>query len=265
VRPSQADSQPDAPLPGVLDRALGLVEFLRAHCPWDAAQTPASLQPFLLEESHEVVEAIASGDEAALRDELGDLLLNLAFQVVLGEERGAFAREEVVAGLEQKMRRRHPHLYGLGEAESWEALKARERAGRREEAGVLDGLASGIDPLLRAYRVQERVAGVGFDWADPRGAWEKVREEVEEVGDEIAEADPDRVEEEVGDLLFSVVNLARLLRVHPTTALARANVKFAGRFTALERLARARGMVLGEAGLEELDALWDEVKRAERE
>ncbi len=265
MKPSQADSQPETPVPGTLDRALALVEFLRARCPWDAAQTPTTLQPFLLEETHEVVDAIASGDDGALRDELGDLLLNLAFQVVLAEERGAFGREEVVQELEQKMRRRHPHLYGLGEAESWEALKARERAGREEPAGTLDGLASGMDPLLRAYRIQERVAQVGFDWPGPRGAWEKVLEEVREVGDELAEADAARLEDEVGDLLFSVVNLARLLHVHPTTALSRANAKFSGRFAALERLARARGVVLGEAGLEELDALWDEVKRAERE
>ena len=266
MKASQADSQPDSPRPGgVLDRALALAGFLRARCPWDAAQTPASLQPFLLEEAHEVVDAVAAGDDEALRGELGDLLLNVAFQVVLGEERGAFGREDVVRGLEQKMRRRHPHLYGLGEAEPWEALKARERAERGDAPGrVLDGLASGADPLLRAFRIQERVAEVGFDWAEPRGAWEKVREEVEEVGAELGGASPDRLEEEVGDLLFAVVNLARLAGVHPTTALARANAKFTGRFEAVEELARARGLVLGEASLEELDALWDEVKRGER-
>ncbi|HEX2095377.1 MAG TPA: nucleoside triphosphate pyrophosphohydrolase [Longimicrobiaceae bacterium] len=263
---SQAGSQPPRPTPeGVLDRSLALVEFLRARCPWDAAQTPVSLQPFLLEEAHEVVEAIASGDDAVLRDELGDLLLNFAFQVVLAEERGAFGREEVVAALEQKMHRRHPHLYGGGEAEPWEALKARERAAGGEEPGVLDGLSSGTDPLLRAYRIQERVAGVGFDWDEPRGAFEKVREEVEEVGEELGAADPVGLEEEMGDLLFAVVNLARLAGVHPTSALARANVKFARRFTGVERLARGRGLKLGQASLSELDELWEEVKREERE
>ena len=269
MKRTQADFPPPRPAPeGILDRALALVEFLRASCPWDAAQTPASLQPVLLEEAHEVVEAIASCDDAGLRDELGDLLLNVAFQVVLAEERGAFGREEVVAGLEQKMRRRHPHLYGLGEAEPWEAIKARERAERTAEGqvpGVLDGLASGIDPLLRAYRVQERVAGVGFDWDDAGGAYEKVREEVEEVGAELAGTDADHLEEEMGDLLFAVVNLSRLARVHPTTALARANAKFERRFAGIERLARERGMVMGEASLAELDVLWDEVKRVERE
>jgi ATP diphosphatase len=252
---------------GVLDRALALVEVLRARCPWDAAQTPATLAPLLLEEAHEVVEAIGAGDDPGLRDELGDLLLNLAFQVVLAEERGGFGREAVVAGLEQKMRRRHPHLYGLGDAEPWDAIKARERAERGEphgERGILGGLASGMDPLLRAFRIQERVAGVGFDWPDPGGALDKVREEVEEVGQELADADADRLEDELGDLLFSVVNLARLARVHPVSALARANAKFSGRFAALERLAREREVVLGRASLEELDVLWDEVKRGEK-
>jgi MazG family protein len=265
VESTQAENQPPRPASGgVLDRALGLVEFLRAHCPWDAAQTPASLQPMLLEEAHEVADAIAAGDEPGLRDELGDLLLNLAFQVVLAEERGAFGREEVAAGLEQKMRRRHPHLYGLGEAEPWGDIKARERAERGGPQGLLDGLAPGMDPLLRAFRIQERVAEVGFDWPDPGGAFEKVREEVEEVRHELASGDADRLEDELGDLLFAVVNLARLARVHPTTALARANAKFSGRFGALERLARERGVVLGSASLQELDVLWDEVKRVER-
>lgn len=162
------------------------------------------------------------------------------------------------------MRRRHPHLYGLGGAEPWAEIKARERAERGEPGGLLDGLASGMDPLLRAYRIQERVAEVGFDWPDPRGAFDKVREEVEEVRHELDAGDAARLEDELGDLLFAVVNLARLAKVHPTTALARANAKFSGRFGALERLARERGVALGSASLQELDVLWDEVKRVER-
>lgn len=260
---SQAETRPAGHDGGVLDRALALVAFLRAHCPWDAAQTPASLTRYLLEEAHEVAGAIAEGDPAALRGELGDLLLNVAFQVVIGEETGAFSREDVVAGLEQKMRRRHPHLYGLGAAEPWEAIKARERADA-PPGGILDEVPHGLDPLLRAFRIQDRVAKVGFDWPDPRGAWEKVREETEEIGRELEAADPDRLEDEVGDLFFAAVNLARLAHVHPGTALARANAKFSRRFRALERLAEARGVVFGQATLEELDLLWDEVKRIER-
>jgi nucleoside triphosphate diphosphatase len=264
VNESQAETSPPAGAGGVLDRALALVEFLRARCPWDAAQTPATLTRYLLEEAHEVAGAIAADDPAALCGELGDLLLNLAFQVVIGEERGAFTREEVVAGLEQKMRRRHPHLHGLGEAEPWEALKARER-GPRPAASVLDDVPAGLDPLLRAFRVQDRVSKVGFDWDDPRGALDKVREEAEEVGRELEEADASRLEDEVGDLFFAAVNLSRLAGVHPSAAIARANAKFERRFRALEALAAARGVGMERAGLAELDRLWDEVKRGERE
>ena len=249
---------------GVLDRALALVEFLRAHCPWDAAQTPASLTRYLLEEAHETAGAIAAGDAGALRGELGDLLLNVAFQIVIGEETGAFSREEVVQGLEQKMRRRHPHLYGLGDPEPWEQIKARERGEKRHGDSILDEVPAGLDPLLLAFRIQDRVARVGFDWDDARGAWEKVREETEEIGRELDGADPERLEDEVGDLLFAAVNLARLAHVHPSGALARANAKFGRRFRALERLAAERDVVWGQATLAELDRLWDEVKRIER-
>lgn len=260
---SQAETPADGRESGVLDRALALVEFLRAHCPWDAAQTPATLTRYLLEEAHETAGAIAAGDPDALRGELGDLLLNVAFQVVIGEETGAFSREEVVAGLEQKMRRRHPHLYGLGKAEPWEVLKARER-GNVQPDSILDEVPTGLDPLLLAFRIQDRVAKVGFDWDDARGALAKVREEAEEIGRELDEADPDRLRDEVGDLLFAAVNLARLAHVHPSVALAQANAKFARRFRALERLAGERGVAWGQATLEELDRLWDEVKRIER-
>ncbi|HLM68388.1 MAG TPA: nucleoside triphosphate pyrophosphohydrolase [Longimicrobium sp.] len=262
---SQPDFRPAAPdSGGVLDRSLELVRFLRAHCPWDAEQTPHSLQRYLLEEAHEVADAISADDPAALRDELGDLLLNVAFQVVIGEERGAFSREEVVAGLEQKMRRRHPHLFGLGEREEWGAIKARERAGHPKAAGLLAALPSGMDPLLRAFRMQDRVASVGFDWPDWRGAWDKVREETDEVRQALESGDADHLEDELGDLLFAMVNLVRLAGAHPTTALSRANAKFTRRFGAIEGLALERGVVLGEATLEELDVLWDEVKRRER-
>jgi MazG family protein len=264
VKPSQAETPPDSPPPGgTLDRALALAGFLRAHCAWDAAQTPLSLQPCLLEEAHEAAHAIAAGDPAALCDELGDLLLNLAFQVVMAEEAGHFDRAEVVERVEQKMRRRHPHLYG-GERDDWHAIKARERAQRGGATAILDAVPAGLDPLTRAYRVQARVAEFGFDWSDWRGAWEKVREEVDEVGHELEAGQAERVEDELGDLLFAVVNLVRLAGTHPSSALARANEKFARRFTALEGLAGERGLVFGEATLEELDRLWDEVKHAER-
>jgi MazG family protein len=240
------------------DRAIELVRFLRENCPWDAAQTPQSLLPYLLEESHEVVDAVTSGNESNLESELGDLLLNVAFQVVLAQERGAFNAEDVVAHLEAKMRRRHPHLYGGGPQVPWEELKARERAAA--DHSLLSGLAKGLDPLSKAHRIQERVSTVGFDWADARGAFDKVAEELEEVREALQAEPSDALEEELGDLLFAVVNLARLAGTHSLQALQRANQKFTARFDALEDLARERGIQLGKATLEELDGLWEEVK-----
>ncbi len=266
--PSSPDSSapPEGfpPSPGTLDRALEVVRYLRAHCPWDRKQTARSLIPHLLEETQETVDAIRAGDRAALRGELGDLLLNLAFQVVVAEEEGAFDAEAVISGLEAKMIRRHPHLFG-GEAASWESIKAEERrnhAPDREE-GTLAGLASGLDPLLRAYRMQERASAVGFDWDDPRGALAKVREELDEFEALLDSGDHARLEEETGDLLFSVVNVARLAGVHPLSALDRANAKFHRRFGAVEKLARERDLAMPGASLEALDELWDEIKRDE--
>jgi MazG family protein len=253
-------SLPPQKSPGILDRSLTLVTFLREHCPWDAHQTAESLIPHLLEETQEVVAAIRAGDPESLEGELGDLLLNLAFQVVVGEERGELTRESVTSRLEDKMKRRHPHLFGLGEKEDWEVLKARER---EEGNRVLDGLAPGLDPLLRAHRIQDRVSGVGFDWDDPKGAGDKVAEELAEVEEALARGSREEVEEELGDLLFSVVNLTRLAGAHPDTVLDRANRKFQARFEALEDLARERGIELSGAGLQVLDGLWEELKEAD--
>jgi MazG family protein len=187
--------------------------------------------------------------------------LNVAFQVILAEERGRFDAEAVVGRLEAKMRRRHPHLYGDGPAEDWERLKAREREAKREGGPVslLDGVPGNLEPLSRAQRLQDRVSAVGFDWASPSGALAKVREEVEEV----AAAGTGEVESEIGDLLFAVVNTARLMGVHGMRALHVANAKFERRFRGLEGLARERGLDLPSMSLADMDALWDEVKRTE--
>lgn len=251
------------PMP--FQRSLDLVRFLRAGCPWDAEQTPTSLLPYLLEEAHEVAEAVTEGDDALLAKELGDLLMNVAFQTVLAEERGAFTAEDVVAQLEEKMRRRHPHLYGLGPQQDWETLKAHERAAESDApASILAGLTKGLEPLSRAHRIQDRVSSVGFDWSSAHGAFDKVAEELEEVR-EALEAEPSpALEEELGDLLFAVVNLTRLSGAHAMQALQRANLKFTRRFEALEQLARERGVQLGAASLEELDTIWDDVKQQEK-
>lgn len=248
------------PGPGTLDRAVRLVRFLRENCPWDAEQTAESLIPHLLEETHEVVDAIRDGGPREIEGELGDLLLNLAFQIVVAEESGTMDSDSVYARLEQKMIRRHPHLFGDGERQDWEVLKAAER---EPGENVLSGMAKGLDPLTKSYRIQERVAAVGFDWESYEGAWQKVDEELEEVRGAVESSDSEAVEEEIGDLLFAAVNLARLAGTHPTTALSRANTKFQARFERLEQLAIERGIRIETAGLEALDALWDEVKREE--
>jgi len=247
---------------GGLDDALALMKDLRRRCEWDAAQTHESLRPYLIEEAYEVDDAIRSGRDEALRSELGDLLLQVLFHSVVAEERGAFDFPDVVEGVLAKMKSRHPHLYGGGERQSWEGMKAKQRE------SIVDGLPADLPSLHRAFRLQDRAAGVGFDWPDADGPAAKIEEELAEVRQEItagARADahgvPDaKLEEELGDLLFSVVNLCRKIGVHPSLALDKANVKFATRFQAVEQLAKQRDVDVRTAGLERLDALWDEVK-----
>ena len=241
-----------------LGRALALVRDLRARCAWDGAQTRATLRPYLVEEVLELDQALRRDDPTELRDELGDVLLHLAFQIVIGEERKEFDAETVTSGLENKMRRRHPHLFGDGEKpDSWELGK---REDGRGTGRTLAGLPPNLPPLLMAYRLQERAAGVGFDWPDARGPLEKVKEEIGEIQWEAGKGKWERLTDEIGDLLFSVVNLARKLGIDPRAALERANDKFTRRFAEVERLAEARGLELGRATIEELDKLWEEVK-----
>ena len=247
---------------GHLDRAVELVRFLRVACAWDRKQTPESLVPHLLEEAHEVVDAIRESQDDDLEGELGDLLLNLSFQIVLGEERSAFTAASVMKRLESKMWDRHPHLSGLGEEEDWEVLKARERQEKfgEEGASVLVGIPKGLDPLHKAHRIQDRVSRVGFDWDDATGALKKVEEELGEVREALTQEEIPRLEEELGDLLFAVVNLVRLAECHSATALDHANRKFSRRFERLESMATEMDISVPDATLEVLDALWDEVK-----
>jgi nucleoside triphosphate diphosphatase len=255
-----------------LGRAMAMVEDLRARCPWDRAQTRETLRPYLVEEVLELDHALSEGDAGMIKSELSDLLLHLAFQLVIGQEQREFEPDDIAAELETKMRRRHPHLFDLGAPEPWEVIKRRERRGQ-----VLTGLVPTLPSLLMAFRLQQRAASVGFDWPDTGGPAQKVREELAEVEQELLSAhsgdSPDRNDpndpgqgpagaliEEVGDLLFAVVNLARKAGVQPGPALDRANRKFRDRFEALERLAEERGIDVSSAGLEVLDGLWDEVK-----
>lgn len=247
-----------------LGRAIALVRDLRVRCAWDRVQTRETLRPYLVEEVLELDHALGEDDVERIRDELGDFLLHLAWQLVLAQERKEFSPDDVADTMERKMKRRHPHLFDLGPPEPWERLKRRER-----EGGVLGGLPSTLPDLLRAFRLQERAASVGFDWPDTKGPIAKVREELGEVEQELASAAGgtdarDALTNEIGDLLFAVVNLARKAGVQPGPALDRANRKFRGRFESVEALAAARGIAVHEAGLEALDTLWEETKDRER-
>jgi nucleoside triphosphate diphosphatase len=259
-----------------LGRAMAMVRDLRTRCPWDRAQTRETLRPYLVEEALELDHALADDDLGGIRTELADLLLHLAFQLVITEEQQDFTSGQVADELESKMRRRHPHLFELGAAEPWEQIKRRERSGQ-----VLSGLVPTLPSLLMAYRLQERAASVGFDWPDIQGPLSKVREELSEVEDQLqardneeqpAGRDPNtpgqapssELVDEVGDLLFAAVNLARKAGVQPGAALDRANRKFRRRFEEIERLAEERGIEVPTAGLEVLDDLWNEVKERSR-
>lgn len=241
-------------------RVVGLVRILRRECPWDRKQTSQSLVHLLLEESYELVHAIDRNDEEELKKELGDLLLHICFQAELGEERKAFTFADVCSALCEKLIGRHPHVFGTtvsgDEAEvakKWETLKLNE--GRK---GLLDGVPNAMSELLRAYRVQKKVAGVGFDW--------KTGEEVlEKLGEEIAElkqaATPQEQEEEFGDLLFTIVSYSRFIGVNPEDSLRKATGKFMARFALLEREVQESGRAWQHYSAEELDELWQRVKR----
>jgi MazG family protein len=254
-----------------LEDTLALMRDLRARCEWDASQTHDSLRPYLIEEAHELDEALREQDDTKMREELGDLLLQVLFHSVVSEQRGAFDIGDVADALISKMHRRHPHLYEGGERQPWEQMKARKRA------SIEEGLPPNLPALHRAHRLQDRAAGVGFDWPDVDGPAAKVEEELGEVRAQLHDHPIERtthgapilderhaaLEAELGDLLFAVVNLCRKAGVHASLALDKANAKFARRFAEVERLAVERGLVVGEASLEQLDAIWDEVKDRE--
>lgn len=253
-----------------LDDTLALMRDLRKRCEWDAAQTHESLRPYLIEEATELDDAIRLKDDRLMREELGDLLLQALFHSVLAEERGAFDFAAVAQGLITKMKGRHPHLYGDAAKQPWERMKSKQRK------SIADGLPAALPALHRAHRLQDRAAGVGFDWPDVDGPTDKVAEELEEVRAELRKSPPPKpgappvfdarhyaLEEELGDLLFAAVNLCRKAGVHASLALDKANAKFERRFQEIERLAKERGIDVAHAGLERLDALWDEAKAAE--
>jgi ATP diphosphatase len=245
-------------------------------CPWDIEQDFASIAPYTIEEAYEVADAIARGDMAALRDELGDLLFQVVYHARMAEEAGAFAWDDVIGAISEKMIRRHPHVFGDESRDKtadqqtadWERAKAdeRARAGKQagERAGALAGVAVGLPALTRAVKLQNRAARVGFDWPDAGAVLDKVAEETAELVEAQGAGDAGRVAEEYGDLMFVMANLARHLRVDPEAALRAANAKFTRRFEAIEAALAADGRTPAESDLAEMDALWDAAKRAER-
>ncbi len=252
-----------------LDRLLAIMARLRdpvSGCEWDRAQSFATIAPYTIEEAYEVADAIEREDLHALRDELGDLLLQVVFHARMAEEAGHFAFQDVAAAISAKLEARHPHIFGdladdgLGQTYRWEALKAAEREAKGATS-ALDGVAVALPALMRAEKLQKRAARVGFDWPDPTGPAAKVREEM----DELAEADESSRPEEAGDLLFAAVNLVRAYGIAPEDALRSANAKFETRFRAMEALAAAQSVDFASLDLDSQEALWRAVKALERQ
>ncbi|HJT16467.1 MAG TPA: nucleoside triphosphate pyrophosphohydrolase [Thermoanaerobaculia bacterium] len=238
-------------------------------CPWDREQTLASLKPFIVEESYEVVEAIDNDDRNALVEELGDFLLQAVFAAEIGREQGSFDIGDVITAIHNKLVRRHPHVFGEVEAKdaeqvlvNWEKLKNEER--KAENKSVLAGVPQSLPALLKASRLTEKAARVGFDWRRAEDVFAKIDEEVQELRDAVDGKNPQDIHEEIGDLLFSIANIARKLDVNAEEALQAANRKFARRFEAMERAVRSEGRNLDQLTLEQMDARWDEAKSAER-
>lgn len=245
------------------ERVKDLMERLRAECPWDREQSFESIAPYTIEEAYEVVDAIEQNDMDALREELGDLLLQVVFHSKLADETGAFNLDNVTDDLVEKMVRRHPHVFGDKDVDSvpgnWEKLKEAERAAKGQTSR-LDGVALGLPALMRAQKLQKRAAKSGFDWPDLTGVWDKIEEEIGEVKEAVETGNPTDVEEEIGDLLFSVVNLSRKLGVDSEVALRRTNTKFSRRFKSVEERA---GDSIQDLNLETLETYWQAAKSEE--
>lgn len=247
-----------------LRKVLDTLDILRVQCPWDAKQTNDSLRPNTIEEVYELTQALLDDNPDEIRKELGDVLLHVLFYAKIGSETGRFDIGDVAEALNEKLIFRHPHIFGTVKAENaeaveqnWEQIKLKEKGGNRT---VLAGVPTALPALVKAFRVQEKVAHVGFDWETPSQVWNKVAEETAEVGQAIAENKKDDIEAEFGDLLFSVINAARLYGVNPENALERTNRKFIARFNYLEAKAKEQGRELKAMTLGEMDALWNEAK-----
>ena len=248
-----------------VDRLLTIMDELREQCPWDKKQTFESLRHLTIEETYELGDAILCRDLDEIKNELGDLLLHIAFYARLGSEEKAFDMADIAHGISEKLIYRHPHIYGDVKVENeedvkknWEALKLKEGKGKKT---VLEGVPKGLPALVKAQRIQDKVAGVGFDWEKPAQVWEKVQEELAEFQAEVAQGNTNNMEAEFGDVLFSIINYARFLKINPDTALERTNQKFTQRFNFLEAKVKAQGKSLQDMTLAEMDIYWEEAKR----
>jgi nucleoside triphosphate diphosphatase len=275
-------SMPDVePHPAIHDAAASLPRLLaimarlrdpEGGCPWDLVQTFETIAPYTIEEAYEVADAIERGDRSDLRDELGDLLLQVVYHARMAEEEGAFDFDAVVRAVSDKMMRRHPHVFGAESRDKtpaqqtadWERIKAAERAGAPAAMSALDGIAAGLPALMRAVKLQDRAARAGFDWPDAGAVLDKITEETAELVAARTAGDLAHVAEEYGDLMFVMANLGRHLEIDPETALRAANAKFTRRFQGVEAALLAKGRRPEQSDLAEMDALWDAEKRAER-
>jgi MazG family protein len=242
---------------------LKIMDELREKCPWDKKQTIHTLRQMTLEETYELTEAITDNDWAGIREELGDILLHIIFYSKIGSEQGKFTIEDVIKGISQKLIDRHPHIYGDVKVQNdedvkrnWEKLKLKE--GKKS---VLSGVPKSLPALIKAMRLQEKAMQVGFEWDNKDQVWEKVQEETEELQEAIQNGDQEKIEEEFGDLMFSMINFARFLNVDTENALEITNKKFIHRFTKMEEKALSAGKDLQNMTLEEMDSIWNEIKR----
>ena len=248
------------------ERLLKIMDDLRAGCPWDQKQTLESLRHLTIEETYELSDAILEKDMTSIKKELGDLMLHLVFYAKIGSETGHFDIKDVLDSISEKLIERHPHIYGdviVNSAEdvknNWEKIKLREK----DRNSVLDGVPNSLPAVVKAYRMQEKVKGVGFDWENAGQVWEKVKEEMDELQAEVKNGNSLQMEKEFGDLLFSLINYSRFIGVNPEDALERTNKKFIKRFKYIEEQTRLQGKNLKEMTLQEMDAFWDEAKKGE--
>lgn len=251
-----------------LGRVIDTLDILRVQCPWDRKQTNESLRPNTIEEVYELCDALLADDSKNIRKELGDVLLHVLFYAKIGEEKGEFDICDVADSLNSKLIFRHPHVFGNVSAETahdveqnWEQIKLKEKDGNKS---VLSGVPVSLPSIIKADRIQEKAANVGFDWEQPAQVWDKVKEEISEFETEIENADHDRMESEMGDLFFSLINAARLYKINPENALEKSNRKFIRRFNYIEEQAKASGRQLKEMTLAELDELWNQAKSHEK-